>query len=198
MTRKAHTAGCCSPRPELVLFSFVILPLILGQSGGGCGNSPGILASLTQCNTSYYDADFSFGFDLPPFAVLKATGPAPGLLTYNQWQVEYGLGGIWFQTYVQNVDQIDLAGFGNHWATSREESGATISFAGLITVANNDTGYLVMYRIPEELLGNVVYFDLFVAKNRQTYGFMTFVHDLDYTETALRIMEDAVYSFCVD
>jgi hypothetical protein len=162
---------------------------------GFCDNDPNTRANT--CDTNFYLAEFTYGFDLPSTAELAASNVHGDAAYDAQWSVDYGAGGIWFQTAVEDVD-VDLQGYGDDWALGRQERGATLTQAGLITLDNGDSAYLVMYTMPTDGIGTVIQFDAFVSKHQRLYMLMTFVAGVDYTEVSLPLMEQAVYSLCVD
>ncbi len=162
---------------------------------GFCDNDP--YTPKIACDTTFYNAEFTYGFDLPSTALLVTNNVHAGSVFDAQWQVDYGLGGIWYQTGVQEVD-VDLQGYGDDWALGLQERGATLTHAGPILLDNGDSAYLVMYTMPTDGIGTVVQFDAFVTKHQRLYMLMTSVAGVDYTEVSLPLMEQAVFSICVD
>jgi len=160
-----------------------------------CDNDPNTLSAT--CETTFYNADYNYGFDLPSTARLVTSNVHANSAFDAQWQVDYALGGIWFQTGVQEV-AVDLQAYGENWASEKQANGADILYAGLVALVNGDPGYSVTYTTSWELPGSVFQTDVFVSKHQRLYMAMTYVASVDYTDAAGALIDQAALSVCVD
>lgn len=191
-------------RGPSVSLDVLILSIGFVALAPGCGGVPIDGANPTDsagvvgtCNTTYYNSDFGFGFDLPSLATLERFDDQQDFLFSAGW---FFGSDMTFSAFVQDLPE-STASFGvDAFAVWIERARVALAGTGQsiivdteTTLANGDLGHILISTF-QGILGS---YQVFTVKQNMSFNVSASV-GLPVSESDDALLTEVVLSLCVD
>jgi len=156
-----------------------------------CDNDP----YTSTCQTTYYNADMGYGFDLPPDAVLERANDAAGFLFNAGWSVYTEDGGFGAFTNVQDIDDSwTLTAFAEAANQMMRDDGGEFLVEELYVLSNGNIGHLSVW----DYQGVGITYRVLTLKDGLKFESSAIVPANQFTNTTDVAASEIVTSLCVD